>query len=71
MATAIALTTEYKKKEKTQVLTSANPNAADTDVAISMTALNDLTDNTLKKVEKITKSGIDFQAFLRSVENED
>ncbi len=59
MATSITMETSYSGKESTRSITNVNPNASDADIATFTKSLNALTDNTLKKVNRIDKNEID------------
>lgn len=58
MATSITMETSYSGKESTRSITNVNPNASNADIATFATELNGLTDNTLKKVNRIDKNEI-------------
>lgn len=59
MSTSITMETSYSGKESTRSITNVNPNASDADIATFTKGLNALTDNTLKKVNRVDKTEID------------
>ena len=63
MSTAIMAITKKNSKEKTQIFGSANPNAAESDIALAMASLNNLTTRKLKNVKKLNAADIDISAY--------
>jgi len=68
MATSITMETSYSGKQSTRSITNVNPNANAEEISNFAKGLNDLTNNTLKTVNRIDKQEIDTDVVYSSVE---
>lgn len=60
MATLINLTTKHKNKKSVSTIGGVNPNATESDIQEFTTALNELSEDELIKIEKVEKTLIDL-----------
>lgn len=67
MATSITMETSYSGKQSTRSITNVNPNATAADISTFVKGLNDLTNNTLKTVNRIDKTEIDTDVVYTPV----
>lgn len=68
MATSITMETSYSGKQSTRSITNVNPNATAEEISTFAKGLNDLTNNTLKTVNRIDKQEIDTDVVYSPVE---
>lgn len=61
MANIVNMTSEKSNGKKiTNALTHVNPNASDANVTEFVVALSELSDNTLKRIEKVSKTDLEI-----------
>lgn len=70
MATSITMETSYSGKQSTRSITNVNPNATADEISTFAKGLNDLTNNTLKTVNRVDKTEINTDTVYYEVHGE-